>query len=103
MLPEGLIFENESFIKPGHSVKLLVILPHPPQKVSESSLLFRFTCHGLATGQSYIFRVRAVNAAGLSEYSQDSEAIEVKAAIGKLLLYNLAEGENELSNSPSSL
>ncbi|XP_059884723.1 myomesin-1 isoform X2 [Delphinus delphis] len=42
----------------------------------------RFTCHGLTTGQSYIFRVRAVNAAGLSEYSQDSEAIEVKAAIG---------------------
>ncbi|KAF6088687.1 myomesin 1 [Phyllostomus discolor] len=42
----------------------------------------RFTCHGLATGQSYVFRVRAVNAAGLSEYSQDSEAIEVKAAIG---------------------
>ncbi|XP_036274845.1 myomesin-1 isoform X2 [Pipistrellus kuhlii] len=41
----------------------------------------RFTCHGLETGQSYIFRVRAVNAAGLSEYSQDSEAIEVKAAI----------------------
>nr|KAF6471872.1 myomesin 1 [Molossus molossus] len=41
----------------------------------------RFTCHGLATGQSYIFRVRAVNAAGLSEYSQDSEVIEVKAAI----------------------
>uniref|UniRef100_H0VM87 Myomesin-1 n=1 Tax=Cavia porcellus TaxID=10141 RepID=H0VM87_CAVPO len=42
----------------------------------------RFTCHGLVTGQSYIFRVRAVNAAGLSDYSQDSEAIEVKAAIG---------------------
>lgn len=41
----------------------------------------RFTCHGLATGQSYIFRVRAVNAAGLSEYSQDSEVIQVKAAI----------------------
>nr|XP_019611323.1 PREDICTED: myomesin-1 isoform X1 [Rhinolophus sinicus] len=41
----------------------------------------RFTCHGLATGQNYIFRVRAVNAAGLSDYSEDSEAIEVKAAI----------------------
>ncbi|KAM6148655.1 myomesin-1 isoform 1-T1 [Erethizon dorsatum] len=41
----------------------------------------RFTCHGLATGQSYVFRVRAVNAAGLSDYSQVSEAIEVKAAI----------------------
>ncbi|XP_019520646.1 PREDICTED: myomesin-1 [Hipposideros armiger] len=42
----------------------------------------RFTCHGLATGQNYIFRVRAVNAAGLSEYSEDSEVIEIKAAIG---------------------
>lgn len=41
------------------------------------------------TGQSYIFRVRAVNAAGLSEYSQDSEAIEVKAAIGKFLMHNV--------------
>lgn len=45
---------------------------------------FRFICHGLLTGENYIFRVRAVNAAGLSEYSQESEAIEVKAAIGKL-------------------
>ncbi|XP_063155210.1 myomesin-1 isoform X1 [Candoia aspera] len=41
----------------------------------------RFTCHGLMTGDRYIFRVRAVNAAGLSGYSQESEAIEVKAAI----------------------
>ncbi|XP_030635902.1 M-protein, striated muscle [Chanos chanos] len=42
----------------------------------------RFICHGLMTGESYMFRVRAVNAAGISEYSQESEAIEVKAAIG---------------------
>eukprot|EP00079_Xenopus_tropicalis_P012226 XP_002938953.2 PREDICTED: myomesin-1 [Xenopus tropicalis] len=42
----------------------------------------RFICHGLLTGQKYVFRVRAVNAAGLSDYSSDSEAIEVKAAIG---------------------
>ncbi|XP_060099914.1 myomesin-1 isoform X2 [Heteronotia binoei] len=41
----------------------------------------RFTCHGLTTGDHYTLRVRAVNAAGLSEYSQESEAIEVKAAI----------------------
>ncbi|XP_053324051.1 myomesin-1 isoform X2 [Spea bombifrons] len=41
----------------------------------------RFICHGLITGEQYIFRVRAVNAAGLSDYSSDSEAIEVKAAI----------------------
>ncbi|XP_031691863.1 M-protein, striated muscle isoform X7 [Oncorhynchus kisutch] len=42
----------------------------------------RFICHGLVTGESYVFRVKALNAAGLSECSQESEAIEVKAAIG---------------------
>ncbi|XP_074843476.1 myomesin-1 isoform X2 [Carettochelys insculpta] len=47
----------------------------------------RFICHGLLTGANYIFQVRAVNAAGLSEYSQESEAIEVKAAIGGGLLH----------------
>lgn len=45
--------------------------------------LCRFVCHGLTTGESYVFRVRAVNAAGISEFSQESEAIEVKAAIGE--------------------
>uniref|UniRef100_A0A8C7R9E9 Myomesin 1 n=1 Tax=Oncorhynchus mykiss TaxID=8022 RepID=A0A8C7R9E9_ONCMY len=39
----------------------------------------RFICHGLVTGESYVFRVKALNAAGLSECSQESEAIEVKA------------------------
>ncbi|KAJ8277638.1 hypothetical protein GJAV_G00077930 [Gymnothorax javanicus] len=42
----------------------------------------RFVCHGFTTGERYIFRVRALNAAGLSDYSQESEPIEVKAAIG---------------------
>ncbi|KAM4029162.1 myomesin-1 isoform 1-T1 [Anomaloglossus baeobatrachus] len=41
----------------------------------------RFVCHGLLTGENYILRVRAVNAAGLSGYSSDSEPIIVKAAI----------------------
>uniref|UniRef100_A0A8C7G766 Myomesin-1 n=1 Tax=Oncorhynchus kisutch TaxID=8019 RepID=A0A8C7G766_ONCKI len=41
----------------------------------------RFVCHGLVTGESYVFRVKALNAAGLSECSQESEAIKVKAAI----------------------
>ncbi|XP_019402147.1 PREDICTED: myomesin-1 isoform X2 [Crocodylus porosus] len=41
----------------------------------------RFICHGLLTDENYVFRVRAVNAAGLSEFSQESEAIQVKAAI----------------------
>uniref|UniRef100_A0A8D0A3X7 Myomesin-1 n=1 Tax=Sander lucioperca TaxID=283035 RepID=A0A8D0A3X7_SANLU len=42
----------------------------------------RFICHGLMTGEKYMFRVRAVNAAGLSQFSPESEAVEVKAAIG---------------------
>uniref|UniRef100_A0A671UQE2 Myomesin-1 n=1 Tax=Sparus aurata TaxID=8175 RepID=A0A671UQE2_SPAAU len=41
----------------------------------------RFFCHGLITGEKYVFRVRAVNAAGLSQFSPDSEPVEVKAAI----------------------
>ncbi|XP_061778092.1 M-protein, striated muscle isoform X5 [Nerophis ophidion] len=41
----------------------------------------RFICHGLMTGETYVFRVRAVNAAGLSHFSKESEAVEVKAAI----------------------
>ncbi|XP_066478906.1 myomesin-1 isoform X1 [Tiliqua scincoides] len=52
----------------------------------------RFTCHGLSTGEHYIFRVRAVNAAGLSGFSQESEAIEVKAAIGGGLLHDVCPG-----------
>ncbi|KAJ8010357.1 hypothetical protein DPEC_G00074220 [Dallia pectoralis] len=49
----------------------------------------RFICHGLVTGQSYVFRVKAVNAAGLSQCSQQSEAIEVKAAIGGGILHGV--------------
>uniref|UniRef100_A0A3P8T692 Myomesin-1 n=1 Tax=Amphiprion percula TaxID=161767 RepID=A0A3P8T692_AMPPE len=41
----------------------------------------RFICHGLMTGETYVFRVRAVNAAGLSQFSPESEPVEVKAAI----------------------
>uniref|UniRef100_A0A3Q2QMR0 Myomesin 1 n=1 Tax=Fundulus heteroclitus TaxID=8078 RepID=A0A3Q2QMR0_FUNHE len=41
----------------------------------------RFICHGLITGEQYMFRVRAVNAAGLSQFSPISEPVEVKAAI----------------------
>ncbi|XP_053317271.1 myomesin-2 isoform X1 [Spea bombifrons] len=41
----------------------------------------RFVVHGLTTGESYIFRVKAVNAVGVSENSQESESITVKAAL----------------------
>ncbi|XP_023264722.1 myomesin-1-like isoform X2 [Seriola lalandi dorsalis] len=41
----------------------------------------RFVCHGLTTGANYVFRVKAVNAAGYSHSSSDSDAVVVQAAI----------------------
>lgn len=43
--------------------------------------VLRFVCHGLTTGANYVFRVRAVNAAGYSHMSADSDAVVVQAAI----------------------
>lgn len=43
----------------------------------------RFVVHGLDTGEKYIFRVKAVNAIGTSENSQESEPITVQAALSK--------------------
>lgn len=43
----------------------------------------RFVVHGLETGEQYVFRVKAVNAVGFSENSQESEAITVQAALSK--------------------
>ncbi|TSK82173.1 Myomesin-1 [Bagarius yarrelli] len=50
----------------------------------------RFVCHGLNTGDTCVFRVKAVNAAGYSTYSSESETCLVKAAI-------------EVPSSPSGL
>ncbi|XP_039178533.1 myomesin-2 [Crotalus tigris] len=41
----------------------------------------RFTAHGLTTGEKYIFRVKAANAVGMSENSQESDPITVQAAL----------------------
>ncbi|ETE67455.1 hypothetical protein L345_06758, partial [Ophiophagus hannah] len=41
----------------------------------------RFTMHGLTTGEKYIFRVKAANAVGMSENSQESDSITVQAAL----------------------
>nr|XP_056712242.1 myomesin-2 [Euleptes europaea] len=41
----------------------------------------RFAVHGLDTGEKYIFRVKAANAVGMSENSQESEPITVQAAL----------------------
>lgn len=49
----------------------------------------RFVVHGLETGEQYIFRVKAVNAVGFSENSQESEAIKVQAALSKYKLVQL--------------
>uniref|UniRef100_A0A8C7ZPC2 Myomesin 1a (skelemin) n=1 Tax=Oryzias sinensis TaxID=183150 RepID=A0A8C7ZPC2_9TELE len=38
----------------------------------------RFVCHGLITGYNYVFRVKAVNAAGYSQSSPHSDAVVVQ-------------------------
>lgn len=39
--------------------------------------------HGLIPGESYVFRVQAVNVFGLSDESQESSPIAVEPALGK--------------------
>ncbi|XP_040001770.1 M-protein, striated muscle isoform X4 [Xiphias gladius] len=43
----------------------------------------RFVVHGLIPGESYVFRVQAVNIFGLSDESQESSPISVEPALGK--------------------
>ncbi|XP_056891797.1 myomesin-2 isoform X8 [Takifugu flavidus] len=43
----------------------------------------RFVVHGLVPGESYVFRVQAVNVFGLSEESQESTPISVEPALGR--------------------
>ncbi|XP_076740727.1 myomesin-2 isoform X7 [Maylandia zebra] len=43
----------------------------------------RFVVHGLIPGETYVFRVQAVNLFGLSEESQESSPIAVEPALGK--------------------
>ncbi|KAG7235933.1 hypothetical protein INR49_001851 [Caranx melampygus] len=43
----------------------------------------RFVVHGLIPGETYVFRVQAVNIFGLSDESQESSPISVEPALGK--------------------
>ncbi|XP_068177887.1 myomesin-2 isoform X8 [Antennarius striatus] len=47
----------------------------------------RFVVHGLTPGESYVFRVQAVNIFGLSDESQESSPIAVEPALGKGVEY----------------
>ncbi|MEQ2199432.1 hypothetical protein XENOCAPTIV_027413 [Xenoophorus captivus] len=62
-------------------LKFGALLTHPLTSRGHCSWQTLFICHGLITGEQYVFRVRAVNAAGLSQFSPISEPVEVKAAI----------------------
>lgn len=48
-----------------------------------TGVLLRFVVHGLTTGEQYVFRVKAVNAVGTSENSQESDVIKVQAALSE--------------------
>lgn len=48
-------------------------------------LFVRFVVHGLIPGDTYVFRVQAVNTYGLSEESQESDPLFIDAALGMYL------------------
>ncbi|XP_030626963.1 myomesin-2 [Chanos chanos] len=48
---------------------------HKPNKKT------KFVVHGLTTGETYVFRVQAINELGLSDESQESAPLSVKAAL----------------------
>ena len=43
----------------------------------------RFVVSGLTRGETYVFRVQAINELGLSEESQESAPLTVKAALSQ--------------------
>ncbi|XP_023811707.1 myomesin-2 isoform X2 [Oryzias latipes] len=47
----------------------------------------RFVVHGLIPGETYVFRVQAVNVFGLSDESQESSPISVEPALGRGVEY----------------
>lgn len=49
--------------------------------------------HGLVPGESYVFRVQAVNVFGLSEESQESSPISVEPALGEDRCFGFAHGD----------
>lgn len=55
---------------------------------AETPMVCRFVCHGLNADDNCVFRVKAVNSAGYSTYSAESEACIIKASIGKCLHSN---------------
>lgn len=63
------------------------------------SLSPRFTVHGLETRKTYLFRVKSVSHAGNSDYSKESEAILVKAALRKDSSHSVAAIASQMNKS----
>uniref|UniRef100_A0A4W4F2H7 Myomesin 2a n=1 Tax=Electrophorus electricus TaxID=8005 RepID=A0A4W4F2H7_ELEEL len=57
----------------------------------------RFVVHGLTTGEMYMFRVQAINELGLSDESQESAPLSVRAALSTGILFVFSP---ELPSSP---
>lgn len=55
----------------------------PQECRAEPVVARRFVVHGLTSGEQYSFRVKAVNAVGTSENSQESDVIRVQAALSE--------------------
>lgn len=54
---------------------------------SLNAFSFRFVVSGLTKGETYVFRVQAINELGLSDESQESAPLTVKAALSQYYIY----------------
>ncbi|KAI2657515.1 Myomesin-2 [Labeo rohita] len=74
--------------EPTNTVTTLQLkgVPSAPGQVvatreTDTSVLIQFVVHGLTTGETYVFRVQAINELGLSDESQESAPLTVRAAL----------------------
>lgn len=74
--------KNTKYVGPNVAVGLIggwwLVYPHVT-----SSCLLRFVVSGLTKGETYVFRVQAINEIGLSDESQESSPLTVKAALSQ--------------------
>lgn len=85
----GQIFNHGEFLGAGTIIPARSLPSHSP----------RFTVHGLETRKTYLFRVKSVSHAGNSDYSKESEAILVKAALRKDSSHSVAAIASQMNKS----
>lgn len=107
--------EGKCFTGPETRILMLLLLSHSASilcsvlckqqgssretEYSQKSYLCscRFIVHGLTTGETYVFRVQAINELGLSDESQESAPLSVRAALSMYQSAAYTQTEEQLT------